>query len=174
MEQLRETKSDKKIAAVFHDKEQFDVAIKELEKSFPRRSINVLNVDSYQNGKNFNLSNIDDYKQGIHVHPEERTLGFGAIIAVATFIGTGISAAILTQGNQDILQTLSYSLLYGAIFGLISAGLIYLFNRRLNETIKYKLKRGGLVVWVKTKSIKERVQAKNIFYNFGANNVKSL
>tara|TARA_Y100001934_G_C12376985_1_gene789780 strand:+ start:50 stop:565 length:516 start_codon:yes stop_codon:yes gene_type:complete len=165
----------KKIAAVFHDREKFDVAIRELEKSFPRRSINILNVDGYElEDQSLSLETIGAYDPDVHIHPEERNIGLGSIIAVATFIGTGIAAAIMTNSAVDLYETLSLSLVYGVVFGLICAGLVYLFYHKIDEKIRFKLKNGGLVVWVRTSNLRDRVKAKNIFYNYGAKQVKAI
>ena len=111
---------------VFNDVEMIDKAINELESTnFPRHDISVI-ANRKEVRKEFGQGSVapelleDNPKapRGVHVRPEERTIGAGVIIGVPAYV-TGCVAALLVNpaSGPVLLGAVALGSLVGAALG---------------------------------------------------------
>jgi hypothetical protein len=141
---------------VFENEESLDAAVSELEKTaFPRQDISVLgNSDSVR--RTFGSAEIETARveddpespRGVPVHPEEKAIGAGVVISGLAYVG-GCIAAISANSMPDI--ALLYAIAAGSLMGgIIGAVIVLIMRSRYRYNVDRRIRKGGLVVWVRT------------------------
>jgi hypothetical protein len=162
---------------VFENQQQLDNAINELETTaFPRQDISVLASDKKleetfgtANIKVRRLEDSDDAPRDISVRPEEKTIIGTAFAGVCAYI-LGCTAAILAK-DSSIAVLLSY-IAGGSVIGAVIGGaIVYFVTRKLYKDSQHKIRKGGLVLWVKTPAPDKEDVAQTIMRKHGGRNV---
>ncbi len=162
---------------VFEDEESLDAAVSELEKTaFPRQDISVLGGGDALNRKfgtveieTASIEDNPDTPRGSPVRPEEKAIGAGVVISGLAYVG-GCIAAIAANSMPDI--ALLYSIAAGSLMGGILGAVIVVFMRaQYNRNIDRQIRKGGLVVWVRTPEPTLEKTACAIMQKHGAHDV---
>ncbi|PZP55604.1 MAG: hypothetical protein DI586_06360 [Micavibrio aeruginosavorus] len=160
---------------LFHDMEQLQLAVKELERTeFPRDALSVLGTN--QEAIEARFGNIDIEKlenapidKDAPVLSEEKTIGSGVMIAGSVYIGA--MAAALAAGAITIPAIITAAIIGGAGGGAVGAVLAKILGNNYDADIEEQLKKGGLLLWVRTSGGENENKACEILRRYGADHV---
>lgn len=162
---------------IFTNLEKLEEAVNELEATdFPRHDISALGnreemKSTYGRGAiDPKLIQDSAYVPRSHIlRPEEKTIGASVTIGVLTYLG-GFASLFITQPSSD--TTTIISVLCGSILGAIAGLCIVTFIlNKFRASIDRQLKRGGLLLWVRTPNKDKERKATKILNKYGAKNV---
>lgn len=162
---------------VFDNQDKLDAAIQELEAThFPRRDISVLgSAEELQ--KRFGSDAVDPAllkdspraPRSVSVRPEEKTIGATALIGALGYFGGCIAAMIVNPAaNIVLLGAIALGSLIGAGIG---GAIITMVRKNLKESIQRQIKKGGILVWVRTPEPRKEKTAQHILNKNGAKHV---
>lgn len=146
----------KEAVGIFSNINDLDAAVEDLESShFARQDISVLgSTDKIE--EKFGRRSID-YKQlqdhpdaprGISLRPEEKTIAAGFMIGVPAYLGGCMAAlAVNPATNLVLLSAVAIGSLIGAGIG---GAATFMLRRRIMNNINEKIRKGGLLLWVRT------------------------
>lgn len=156
---------------VFDDSHKLDVAVAELEgTAFARTDISVAAVESeplLEEQKGNALSWMENHApRGISIRPEEKVIGSGVIIGCAAYVG-GCAAALAAKSATNVI--LLIAILSGSLAGALIGSLIVLaIGLRLQNMIAAQMRKGGLMLWVRTADQNKKDVAQKILQKNGA------
>ncbi len=166
----------KEAVGLFHDMDQLQLAIKELERTdFPRDSLSVLGADKEEIESRFGAMDIETLEDAqvdkeAPVRTEEKIIGSGAMIAGSVYIGA--MAVALAAGAVTIPAIITAAVIGGAGGGAIGAVLTKIMGDHYNASIEEQIKNGGLLLWVRTTDHAKEEKACEILSRYGADHVK--
>ena len=162
---------------IFDDQEKLDAAIQELEAThFPRRDISVLG-SAEEIEKRFGSEAVDPdllkdsprTLRSISIRPEEKTIGATAFIGLLGYVGGCIAALIVNPATSLILLS---AIALGSLIGAgIGGFIIKMIRSNMHEHIQKQIKKGGVLVWVRTPEPRKEKNAKDILTRNGAKHI---
>ncbi|HRQ60064.1 MAG TPA: hypothetical protein PLO23_00870 [Alphaproteobacteria bacterium] len=162
---------------VFENQQQLDAAINELESTaFPRHDISVLASDKKleetfgtSNIKMRNLEDSPEAPRDISVRPEEKTILGAAFTGVCAYIA-GCIAGVMAKDAATLAFLASIA--GGSVLGAVIGGVVvYFVIQNLYQDSQHKIRKGGLVLWVRTPAPDQERTAKTIMRKHGGHNV---
>ncbi len=162
---------------VFDNPEKVDAAIADLEgTAFPRHDISVLGskkeVQEKFGSEAIKVEWLEDHPdspRGIWVRPEEKTIGATAFIGALAYL-SGCAAAILARDSSILMLLLAIT--GGSLAGAAVAGIIvFMIGYKMADKVHTQIKKGGLLLWVRTPDSSREKIAKDIFRKHGARHV---
>lgn len=168
----------KEAVGLFTDMDSLQEAIKELEATdFPRDALSVLgSKDDLEN--KFGLASVrpelaeayNDTPREAPPRSEEKAIGAGALISGSAYIGAmGVALAAGAVTVPAIIAAAAIGGLGGAAFG---GALVKIMGDHYNEEIEDQIKKGGLLLWVRTPDEERERMACKILESYGAHHVK--
>ncbi|MGZ9097641.1 MAG: hypothetical protein ACXW30_05030 [Micavibrio sp.] len=163
---------------LFEDIEDLQDAVRELEgTAFPRDAISVLGTRKEIEEK-FGMSTVNpdvaeddpDSPRQPPVRPEEKTVGAGALVGCAAYIGA-ISLTLISA-PLTLASTLVAVAIGGGSGAALGAILVKLIRQHLNKNIADQVGKGGLLLWVRTPDEERENIACNILQHHGAKHIK--
>lgn len=162
---------------VFDDQKKLDKAISELEStSFPRHDISVLGtqkeIEEKFGTEDVSVEWLEDNPEAprnISIRPEEKTIGAAALVGVPAYFGgcAGLLAANPAP-NLELLAAVAAGSLAGALLGGV---VLFFIRQRLHKRADKQIRKGGLLLWVRTPDSKREEKAKSILSKHGARHV---
>lgn len=162
---------------VFNNQQQLDAAINELETTaFPRQDISVLasdkKLEEAYGTANIHIRKLEDSADAprdISMRPEEKTIMGTAFVGVCAYVA-GCAAAILSKEGTiaALLTFIAAGSILGAGIGMI---IVYLIGRHLYKDSQHKIRKGGLVLWVRTPAPDKEDVAQKIMRKHGGRDV---
>lgn len=171
------THAIREAVCVFENREQLDAAITELETTaFPRQDISVLasskRLEEELGTAEISAARLEDNPSAprdISVRPEEQTILSTAFIGACAYIAGCASAVIAMDSDvMGILAAIAGGSLIGALIG---GAAVYLVASFIKQDSDQKIRRGGLVLWVRTPGPDKEQTAKTIMRKHGGRNV---
>lgn len=156
LQQVENNIEVKEAVGVFNSINDLDAAVEDLESSqFSRQDISVLGgtdkIEERFGGSSVNFKLLQDHPdapRGISLRPEEKTIGAGFILAVPAYIfGCLAALAVNPAGSVVLLLAVALGSLFGATLG---GGVLYILRRKMINSINEKIRKGGLLLWVRT------------------------
>lgn len=162
---------------IFDNQVNLDKAVSELEATeFPRHDISVLGTQSEVKEK-FGSRTISPDKvendmeapRNISVRPEEKTIGGSVLVAVPAYLG-GCAGLLAVNPASNFVMLVAVAV--GSGLGvLLGATALMVIRQHLRKRIDKQIRKGGLLLWVKTLDAKREEKAKNILRKHGARHV---
>lgn len=161
---------------VFKDQKDLDSAVAELETRFSRQDISVLAgeraVERAFGRKTVKPSAVEDNPDAprtVPILPEERTIGKAVLVGGPAYVGGCLAAIVANSAsNAALLASIAAGSLAGAAFG---AAAVVLISSRLRKTVREQIRKGGLVVWVRTPNKMSEKQACGILEKYGGRHI---
>lgn len=161
---------------VFENQKDLDEAIAELESTaFPRQDISVLGGTGKiekKGGRSVSSQALEDdasAPRAISIRPEEKTIGAAVIIGGCAYAAGSVAAFMIGSESAAGLAT---ALTLGSLAGGLAGAIIVLaIAWRMNNRIKKRISRGGLLLWVRTEGKKSEDLAQKILSKHGAKDI---
>ncbi len=166
----------KEAVGLFHNADQLQLAIKELERTdFPRDAMSILGADEDAIKKQFGYMDVEqleeaDIKKEAPIRSEER--GIGASVAVTGSIYIGAMAVALAAGAVTIPGILAAAVIGGAGGGAVGGVLAKILGDKYDATIEDQIKKGGILLWVRASNADQENKACDILREYGADHIK--
>lgn len=150
------TEGTREAVGLFTTSEALQTAIRDLEgTSFPRHDISVMASET-ELEKVFGTRTVtptmamdnDATPREAPARPEEKTIGAAAMIGGASYIGA--MALALAAGAVTFPAIVGAVILGGVGGGAVGAALTKILGDRFTHHIDDQLKKGGLLLWVRT------------------------
>lgn len=176
-QRMNTQQTTREAVGVFNTLEDLDAAVAELEvTAFPRHDISVLGTQEDIKEKFGHravraewLEDNPEAPRMISVRPEEKAIGAGVVIGVCAYIAGCIAAVAGRELSGFMLVgAITASSFTGAVVGILLALVISHILQRRREM---QLKKGGLLLWVRTPGPKREEIAQNIMSKHGARHV---
>lgn len=161
----------REVVGVFDNQEKLDAAVAELEvTAFPRPDISVL--DPGKNGPFTQADGLADNpnaRRGISVRPEEKTIGSVVLIGCCAYIfGCGAAILIHAETGAALLAAITGGSLLGATIGAVA---LLAISSRIRTRRERQIRKGGLLLWVRTPDPRKEKIAQDILRKHGGRNV---
>ncbi len=162
---------------IFIDTQELDAAIAELEvTAFPRHDISVLGnekqIQERFGKRRLTARKLEDHPgapRTISIRPEEKTIGATVFVGVCAYIcGTIFALSAGAQNALGLVSAITAGSLLGALIGLT---IIIFIWRKLDLSSQSQMKKGGLVLWVRTPDAEREQLAMRIMKKHGARNI---
>jgi hypothetical protein len=162
---------------LFDDSERLQEAVKELERTdFPRDSISIMG-DADAIKKKFGhpleserVQDDPDIERNAPVRSEERVLGLGVLVTGTAYIGA--MAAALAAGAVTIPAIIGAAAIGGTGGAAIGGVLAKLLGDHFDSDLEERVKKGGLLLWVRTPDAEKEEIAQRILNEYGARHVR--
>ena len=110
-----------------------------------------------------------DAPRNVPVMPEEKTIGATVFVGVCAYIcGTIFALSAGAQNALGLVSAITAGSLLGALIGLT---IIIFIWRKLDLSSQSQMKKGGLVLWVRTPDAEREQLAMRIMKKHGARNI---
>ncbi len=174
---MQEQATIREAVGVFDDRKLLYAAIAELENTaFPRQDISVLggphNVEKEFGAPAVNPLLVEDNPDAPRVapiRPEEKALGAAVLVGGAAYFG-GCAAAIMSASSSD-WQLLTAITIGSAIGAIAGTSVAFAIGALMDRRIKNQIKKGGLVLWVRTPGPNRERLAREILRKYGGRDV---
>jgi hypothetical protein len=167
----------KEAVGLFKTVDDLQAAIRDLEGiAFPRQDISVM-------GKRKDLEKVFGSKtvcpelamdhpetpRQAPSRPEEQTIGTAAIVGVPAYVGA--MALAITAGAVTFPAMIGAAVIGGIGGGTLGAVLSKIWGGRYNRHIEEQIRKGGLLLWVRTPDKEKEELAKHILISNGGYDV---
>jgi hypothetical protein len=162
---------------VFKNSADLEAAITELEATaFPRQDITILgdskDIESTYGSRTVHPDLVKDNPHAPRMAPlrtEEKAVGTGVIIGIPAYFCGCVAALVVNPAPGLVLLS---AVTGGSLFGaLIGGGLAWLAKNSMENRTKEQIRKGGLVLWVRTPSPNFEKEAQDIMHKHGADDV---
>ena len=155
---------------IFTDREELEAAVAELETTaFPRHDISVQHPDDPHSARA--AEDDPDAERAILIRPEEKTIAAGVIVGGGAYAGA-ITAAFFAYGPDVGGGTFTAMMILGAVAGAALGGMIvHALAQQMRLSWDRALRRGGMVLWVRTPEPENERMALEIMNRHGARDV---
>jgi hypothetical protein len=171
------TRPAREAVGIFTEQKKLDDAIAELEgTAFPRHDISVLGnekqIQERFGTRRLSARKLEDHPgapRTISIRPEEKTIGATVFVGVCAYIcGTVFALSSKSDSALELITAITAGSLLGTLIGVTAIILIW---RKLNLSAQFQIKKGGLVLWVRTPDAEREQIAMDIMKKHGARNV---
>ena len=156
--------------AVFTDRQALEAAVAELETTaFPRQDISVQHPADPHSARA--AEDDPDAERAILIRPEEKTIAAGVIVGGGAYAGA-ITAAFFAYGPDVGGGAFTAMMVLGAVAGASLGGMIVqMLALRMRRSWSRALRRGGMVLWVRTPKPESERTALEIMNRHGGRDV---
>lgn len=167
----------REVVGLFPSSSALQDAIRALEGTeFPRQDISVMGSEADLE-KVFGTKTVDaetamdndQTPREAPARPEEQTIGVAAMIGGGTYVGA--MALALAAGAATFPAIIGAAILGGVGGGALSAALTKLLGDRYNHHIDEQVRKGGLLLWVRTPDAGKEDLAMSIMTRYGGEHV---
>ncbi len=171
---MAETGKLREAVGVFEDTDALNKAVEELEHTkFAREDISILGTREDIREKfgepEVRPEAVEDNPEAprsVPVRPEEKAIGSGAAIAGGAYLGA--VGALLASGAAVAVP----AVLTAAAIGAGGGGLLTkILGDKFNDETEKQIQKGGMVLWVLTRSAETEAAASEILRKHGAKHV---
>lgn len=171
------TTRTREAVGIFDNQAKLDSAVAELELSeFAHHDISVLgDQDTLEERfgsdtvKPERLEDNPEAPRGTYVHPEEKTIGASVVVGIPAYIAGCIAALMVNPATHfALLGAVTTGSLFGALLG---GAVVYFMKQRMQSRATRQIKKGGLLLWVRTPNSTKEKRALDILRRHGGRHV---